>query len=327
MKDSIEGIVKNAEKFKFAKFRFYLHPLEPIILTNYKGSVLRGGFGCLFKKAVCINYNRPCERCVLKNKCAYAYIFETPFPQNLEEKTKFKMASPPHPYILEPPFNSQVIFNPDDEFTFNLILIGKGIEYLPYFIFVFEELGKSGLGKERGKYKLVRVENIEGETIYHSDKLENKANQINFQDILNQYQGVEFNNNSQITIHFLTPTCIVVEDELFQEVDFKMFITNLLRRISLLSVFHCSEKLVFDYPNLLQDADMITTTEKHFRWYDWERYSSKQNRRMKLGGFLGNISFSGELKRFLPFIKLGEYIHIGKKTSFGLGQYEIIEEF
>ncbi|GAI89505.1 unnamed protein product, partial [marine sediment metagenome] len=73
-------------------------------------------------------------------------------------------------------------------------------------------------------------------------------------------------------------------------------------------------------------ADIITTTAKQLRWYDWERYSSKQQRWMKSGGFLGHISFSGELKRFLPFIKLGEYIHIGKQTSFGLGQYEIIEE-
>jgi len=46
---------------------------------------------------------------------------------------------------------------------------------------------------------------------------------------------------------------------------------------------------------------------------------------MKLGGFLGNITFEGDLKEFIPFIKLGEYIHIGKQTSFGLGKYEIVE--
>jgi len=263
---------------------------------------------------------------LLKNKCAYAYIFETPFPQNFEEKTKFRMVSPPRPYILEPPFNSQVIFNPDDEFIFNLILIGRGIEYLPYFIFVFEELGKRGLGSRRGKYRLARVENMEGETIYHSDKLENKANQIDFQNILNQYHVAKTNNHSRITIHFLTPTRIVIGDELCREVNFKMYIANLLRRISLLSVFHCSEKLFFDYLELLQDADMIKTTALNLRWFDWERYSSKQKRMMKSGGFLGHISFSGELKKYLPFIKLGEYIHIGKQTSFGLGQYEIIDE-
>ncbi|MCM8762553.1 MAG: CRISPR system precrRNA processing endoribonuclease RAMP protein Cas6 [Candidatus Omnitrophica bacterium] len=44
---------------------------------------------------------------------------------------------------------------------------------------------------------------------------------------------------------------------------------------------------------------------------------------MRLGGFTGTITYKGNLKEFLPFIKLGEIIHIGKNTSFGLGKYII----
>lgn len=321
---TMEKII-NAEKFRIAKFRFYLKPLEPIILPNYKGSALRGGFGSIFKKTVCINFHKECDSCVLRNKCAYAYIFETPFPQNLIDKTKFKMAYPPHPYIIEPPFNSQLKFNPDDEFTFNLILIGKGIEYFPYFIFVFEELGKHGLGKGKGKYKLVRVEDIKGETIYHSERLKNSFEHITLQDIINQYQQAETKNYSKIKVHFLTPTRIISEEELIRKIDFQKFITYLLRRISLLSVFHCEEQLDFDYFNLLNDTDLIKSGEEQFKWFEWGRYSSKQAHRIRTGGFVGNVSFNGALDKFLPFIKLGEYIHIGKQTSFGLGKYEIMK--
>ena len=42
-----------------------------------------------------------------------------------------------------------------------------------------------------------------------------------------------------------------------------------------------------------------------------------------MGGFVGDISFKGDLEKFLPFIALGEYIHLGKGTSFELGKYEI----
>jgi len=45
---------------------------------------------------------------------------------------------------------------------------------------------------------------------------------------------------------------------------------------------------------------------------------------MKMGGFVGDISFKGDLEKFLPFIILGEYIHVGKGTSFGLGKYDIL---
>jgi len=43
-----------------------------------------------------------------------------------------------------------------------------------------------------------------------------------------------------------------------------------------------------------------------------------------MGGFLGEITFEGELTEFLPFLKLGEYLHIGKGTVYGLGKYEIV---
>ncbi len=325
MKDIINTSIENAEKFIIARFRFYLQPLEPIFLSDFKGATLRGGFGYIFKKTVCINFYKACRECLLQQKCVYAYIFETPFPDYLTEKTSFNIAYPPHPYILEPPFDSKAIFNPDDELIFNLVLIGKSIEYLPYFIFVFDELGKIGLGKDRGKYKLNRVEDIKGEMVYHNGRLKDKINQITFQDIIHKYQRDTAKQYSEIRIHFLTPTRFVLEEKLVKEINFKEFITNLLRRISLLSIFHCAKKIDFDYLGLIEDTNIIESKIENWKWHDWGRYSTKQKQRVKLGGFLGDIYFSGNLNRFIPFIKLGEYIHIGKQTSFGLGKYEIME--
>lgn len=42
-----------------------------------------------------------------------------------------------------------------------------------------------------------------------------------------------------------------------------------------------------------------------------------------MDGLLGLITFEGDLERFLPFLLLEKYIHVGKGTSFGLGKYEI----
>jgi len=318
--------IEKAKEFKFAKFRFYLRPLEKIYLPHYKGSALRGGFGNIFKKTVCMNNKRECNECILQERCVYSYIFETPLSQNLLEKSKFKLKRPPHPYVLEPPITSKIEYNHNDELAFNLILIGRGIEYLPYFVFIFEELGKKGIGKGRGKYELVRVDNEEGGRIYESGKLSDNFKIKSFQDIINEYNFAESKNYQQVKINFLTPVRVVLRGELTIKFDFKLFVTSLFRRISWLSIIHCNKELEFNYKGFISYANDIKTKEINIKWYDWERYSSRQDTRMKLGGFLGNITFEGDLKEFIPFIKLGEYIHIGKQTSFGLGQYEIVGE-
>jgi CRISPR/Cas system endoribonuclease Cas6 (RAMP superfamily) len=44
---------------------------------------------------------------------------------------------------------------------------------------------------------------------------------------------------------------------------------------------------------------------------------------MKFGGLIGSITYEGKFDKFLPLLKLGEFIHIGKNTTFGLGKYKI----
>jgi len=46
---------------------------------------------------------------------------------------------------------------------------------------------------------------------------------------------------------------------------------------------------------------------------------------MKMGGFMGEITYEGDFEPFQPYIKLGEYVHVGKGSSFGLGRLEISE--
>jgi len=42
-------------------------------------------------------------------------------------------------------------------------------------------------------------------------------------------------------------------------------------------------------------------------------------------GFVGKITFEGDLKEFLPLLVLGEYIHVGEDAVFGSGWFRIIK--
>jgi hypothetical protein len=44
---------------------------------------------------------------------------------------------------------------------------------------------------------------------------------------------------------------------------------------------------------------------------------------MKMGGFVGGVEYRGEISGFLPLLMLGEKVHVGKATGFGLGRYSL----
>ena len=208
------------ETFRLAKFRFTICAREQIRFPAYKGSAFRGGFGYAFKRVVCVTKNRECDDCLLKQKCIYSYIFETPPPEDAEMLRLYPKV--PHPFVIEPPFTEKQSFELGEEFSFHLILIGNAIDYLPYFIYTFTELGKLGIGQGRGKYDLLHVEGIgledEAIQIYNSkdQTLTNhypiiQARQLASQDSVPvNEQGVKTYNKikqRQATSSSISPPC------------------------------------------------------------------------------------------------------------------------
>lgn len=61
------------------------------------------------------------------------------------------------------------------------------------------------------------------------------------------------------------------------------------------------------------------------RWQEMERYSSRQKTAMKMGGVMGDFDLAAEqAKDIWPLLWLGQWVHIGKLTTMGLGRYEIL---
>jgi CRISPR-associated endoribonuclease Cas6 len=323
---------------KTASFKFGLKALEPIILPSYKGSTLRGGFGYSFKRVVCAIKDRECSDCLLKEKCVYSYVFETPPPSDTKIMRKYKSA--PHPFIIEPPSEKRRGFKPGDEINFRLTLIGRAIDYLPYFIYTFDELGRIGIGKGRAKYELENVM-FDGKKIYDSDSKTLKSfnplslsltvNKSHLERSLSNYPPLEkggeggFDKSSGIlNLSFLTPTRILYDGHLTLDLEFHILIRNLLRRLSLLYYFHCGgDPSEWDFNGLIEKAKEVRVKKRNLRWYDWERYSGRQETRIKMGGFVGEITFEGNIEPFMSILKAGEVLHVGKGTGFGLGKYEV----
>ncbi|MFH1096469.1 MAG: CRISPR system precrRNA processing endoribonuclease RAMP protein Cas6 [Candidatus Desantisbacteria bacterium] len=324
---TMESTCNILNNFRLTRFEFILTAIEDLHLPLYLGSTLRGGFGTAFKRVVCALRDRLCHECILKEKCVYSYVFETPPPANTAMMRKYEAA--PHPFVIEPPPEKRQGYKHGDTITFNLILIGKAIDYLPYFIYTFEELGRIGIGKGRGRFELQGV-NCEGKTIY--DSKGKTLNSFNPSTLLN-FQPSTLNsqfstpNPQPLTLNFLTPCRIIYNGCLTKDLEFHILVRNLLRRIALLSYFHCGgDTSQIDFRGIIEQAEQIkieSFDRATLQWYDWERYSARQDTRMKMGGFVGKITFEGNIEPFMPLIQAGEILHVGKGTSFGLGRYEI----
>ena len=316
---------KNAP-MKLAKYKLTISPTTNLSLPPYKGSTFRGGFGHALRRVMCVNRGETCAKCPLGKGCVYTYIFETAPRQAVNETSED--AHLPHPFIIEPPLDEKRHYTTDDNLELHLLLIGQAINYAPYFIFAFEELGRIGIGKDRGKYRIESVTNIgcgKETLIYDGDShIRDSQQVIDSTDIRNVASQL---NRHQITLRFLTPTRIKYKGKLTKDLNFEVLMRNLLRRSSWLAEIHCDEKWDLDYKGLINKAkEQVTTTHSDLWWHDWERYSQRQDKKLKMGGFMGEITFEGDLAEFLPFLKLGEYLHIGKGTVYGLGKYEIVGE-
>jgi hypothetical protein len=73
-------------------------------------------------------------------------------------------------------------------------------------------------------------------------------------------------------------------------------------------------------------AQQCILNTQALQWHDISRYSNTQQKHLPLGGLLGTTLLTGPgsaLAAMLPTLRLGEQLHIGKETVFGLGQYRV----
>jgi len=359
-----DEIIDQLSKLELAKYRFTARVQDRLTLPKFKGSAFRGGFGHAFRRVTCSFKGRSsCEGCLLRESCLYSYVFETPMPEGAEIFTKNPYA--PHPFVIEPPLEERESYEPGDQLSFNLVLIGRAIQYFPYFLVGIEELGKMGLGERtppgrRGRYRLEEVTSVglslEGEgaevevevkvKVYSAreGRILSEGLVVNGGDlILMSALGEQSLDPKRVRVTFLTPARFhhqpgrkgpkgsSREPEWYvgqpgspiPRLEFHILLEALLRRLSLLLYFHCGQRLQLDFTELLERAQEVTIEEDQLQWTELARYSSRQKRWIKLGGLTGQISFAGRLGPFLPYLLLGEQIHVGKGTAFGLGQMKL----
>ncbi len=157
-----------------------------------------------------------------------------------------------------------------------------------------------GLGYNRGKFKITEIT----ESTTFTDTLVNP--QI-------------------LSLNFVTRLRLKTNNKLQKHApDFSLLLTRLFGRLKTLQQSYSSTPINEQrYQQLLRQSNEIQTLDSNLHWDDWARYSGRQKEWMKFGGLLGEIRFQGNLQPYIPYLQMGEWCHIGGKTSFGVGKYRL----
>jgi CRISPR-associated endoribonuclease Cas6 len=285
-------------------------------LPAYAGSAWRGALGHALKKAVCVTHLQACPPCLLYRSCPYPYVFETPPPLAALKMRKYTAA--PHPFLLELPHKPE-----NGTHQVGLTLIGRGSAYLPYLIHAFQRAGEQGLGKGRTPMALVDVR--------QADPPDSDTWVLIYEPrgtlttIAPRVLSVP-SAPQAIRIRLETPLRLQRKADLVTPEQFRFgdLFGPLLRRVSMLTYFHTETPLETDFAGLMEQARQVELSEVKLAWKDWTRYSSRQRTTMQMGGLVGEIVV--ELVQGSPlwsYLWLGQFVHVGKGTSMGLGQYTI----
>lgn len=290
---------------------------SPLDLPPYAGSMLRGAFGHALLTLAPLPHTdgKPCR---LQETCPYCQVF---CPAPIEHSLQ-KFSRMPLPFVIEPPAGG-VRLKTGSRLDFSLVLIGKGLKHLPIVILAFRHALKSGLGHQRAGCQLVAVY-FEGDH-ENSVWVDTRPGDIRVPDTLPlpdiKTPGMSFGAR----VRLLTPLRLQAQGSLVRNINHlyaRTFLVTLARRYQLLADIHLGTQAPqLDFGMLAEKAEAIQLKPHELRWFDWGRYSQRQHREMKLGGLLGEFSLLGRLDCFSELLHTGQWLHLGKNTSFGLGRY------
>jgi hypothetical protein len=303
--------------FPYLALEFELEAEEDFPLPVFSGSSFRGLFGHALREVACQKRTND-DRCAEPSACPYAYLFETS-GADMPGQTGDDAA---RPFVLEPPLGFRRISG-GTRFTLGLRLFGHAVTHAPLFAEVLHEMGRRGLGQARATFRIGRVfhRDVSGQRHVYKNPRRIEIVPSLLSSVADQ--SLHLQGLRSIELHFLTPARLVHRGEVTDEPEFHVVIRALLRRLDALMRRHWASALPVDFRALIEEAGQCGISSSALRWFDWARWSERQQKRMTMGGIMGPIRYIGPVGPFMPLLAAGTVIHIGKSTTFGMGRYDL----
>lgn len=309
-----------------AFYRIRLVARDPLCLPPFKGSPFRGALINTFRSLVCFERARKeCGGCPLESACHFPVLFACRAPEGVPGTVGFE--SFPRPFVVEPPDDLATEIPAGEEMKAGLVLVGRAMQLMPYFLLALREMAARGVGRGRGRVLLAGMEAVNPltggqEQVYRAEDATARGVSlpITHNDVIAAARALDPN---QVTVRFVTPTHLRKDRQMVRQPDFEALVRALLRRLSALSKGHCGHVVEADWGSLVEQAKQVELVASDLRTVTWEHHSSRQGRSVPHVGFVGSVTYRGDLSPFLEALLWGSILHVGDSCVFGMGRYEL----
>ncbi len=333
--------------------RFSVRQDELLKMPEHPGSMLRGAFGVALRSLTCITDLPECRLCPLKQHCNFPRIFETPAlqastvqavnPYVIHVPTT-KQSNQPHRSFTSSNHNSNrqpLTYKKGDIWHFAMTVMGTAIAEIDLIIKAWQLALQIGLGAQAPYKRATLIKAVcNDHTLYAlpnssaiSEGLQAKSIQSVPVSTAIETEVDTTERPVQLTLRFVTPFRYQQDNRIVShpdKLDSTTFIASLYNRIRLCQKNHSPNQpwdIGYDSYHEFKDDIASLTIETDISANHVSRRSNRQQRKIQLYGLQGDIHLTGDshiISRLLPALRLGEQIHIGKNTTIGLGQYQLL---
>jgi hypothetical protein len=304
-------------KLLYKKIYFDILFKTPVDFNNPPAFTFRSIIGYQLRKMCCVSHSPSCDACQFHASCVYGTAFES-----IVSKTNTIAAGRDrlsHPVIID---SDIMEVKQISQMRLGLIFMGPALQSLPYFYFALLKGGEAGVLKQRIPYNITDVRVGDISILINADKLDVEhirpdCWEFNTEDTLAAL-------TKKIMIKLISPLRFKVQGRYTDRFSAADFALCLHRRARTLCTEYGSSDL--DALSRWTHQGKWDIVGKSLVWKDWEHYSARQKKAMRLGGVLGNLVLQGEFSAYeYALLQFAEIFHAGKNTIFGLGKLELWE--
>jgi hypothetical protein len=307
------------------QLRFTLEAQTRVEFGRQAGAQLRGAlwaaleqFACTDPRARTPEHQRYCPMCRLVN---------------LELGTGSRGANPPRPFAIRPPLAEDgaavSVFKPGETFTIGISLFGDVADLFPYVCQAVYRMGELGVGYGRGRFI---VRDISEQVPFSSATVplfsNGKVQALPHQPVTHTHvqAAAERLPSDSLTLHFLTPTQITGDAHIHARPVFDKLVGRLIERCQAMQTYYTDTPVDQEvwrahYLDLVARAQSVRITEQATRWMTVLSGSRRSGRYNAISGFVGHVTFTGDLRDYRYWLVWGSVLNVGKNVVKGNGWY------